>query len=93
MDKIRWGVLSVSNHYKLRVHGELEDTERSEVVAIASRNKERATEAAEALDIPRAFGSYEALLADPGIDAVYIPLPNNLHAAWVKAAAALFLAF
>lgn len=88
MDKIHWGVLSVSNHYKLRVHGELEDAERSEVVAIASRNKERATEAAEALDIPRAFGSYEALLADPGIDAVYIPLPNNLHAAWVKAAAA-----
>jgi predicted dehydrogenase len=52
----------------------------SDVVAIASRDKGRARQAAEAFDIPKAYGSYEELLADPDIDAVYNPLPNHLHA-------------
>lgn len=58
------------------------------VEAIASRSLDRAREAAQALEIPQAYGSYEQLLADPDIDAVYIPLPNFLHLEWVLAAAA-----
>ncbi len=60
---------------------------RTEVVAIASRDQARAQEAANALGIPKAYGSYEALLADPDIDAIYNPLPNHLHLPWTKAAA------
>src|SRR5262245_22033308 len=58
-----------------------------EVVAIASRDAAVAERVAGELDIPRAHGSYEALLSDPGVDAVYIPLPNNLHLEWTIAAA------
>ena len=61
--------------------------ERCEVVAIASRDLGRARAAASELGIPRAFGSYEDLLADPDVDAVYNPLPNHLHAEWTIAAA------
>src|SRR5579884_1132963 len=58
------------------------------LVAVASRTAARAREAADALGIPRAHGSYEALLEDPEIDAVYIPLPNTLHRAWTLRCAA-----
>jgi len=57
------------------------------VAAIASRSRDRAERAAKELSIPRAYGSYEELVADPGIEAVYIPLPNHLHAEWVRKAA------
>lgn len=87
MKHIRWGVLSVSNHYRLRVHDQLRGSESVKIIGIASRNVEKAAEEAGKLGIPRAYGSYEALLADPDIDAVYIPLPNHLHAEWVKKAA------
>jgi predicted dehydrogenase len=59
----------------------------SEVVAIASRDAERATAAAQELGIPDAYGSYEELLAAENVDAVYIPLPNDMHADWVAKAA------
>lgn len=87
MDYIRWGVLSVSKHFGLRVHEQVKDSKVARFVGIASRDREKAVAEAARLGIPRAYGSYEALLADPEIDAVYIPLPNQLHAAWVKAAA------
>ena len=67
--------------------GHAASAERSEVVAIASRDAARAQAVAGELGIPRAHGSYEALLADPDVDAVYIPLPNHLHAEWTIAAA------
>ncbi|HCO49484.1 MAG TPA: gfo/Idh/MocA family oxidoreductase [Spirochaetaceae bacterium] len=87
MDFIRWGVLSVSKHYRLRVHEQVKDSALARFVGIASRDREKAAVEAAQLGFQRSYGSYEALLADPEIDAVYIPLPNHLHAYWVKAAA------
>jgi len=87
MNSVRWGVLSVSNHYTLRVHHQLIGSEVTKVVGIASRDAERARRAARELGLGRSYGSYEAMLADPEIDAVYIPLPNHLHAQWIKKAA------
>src|SRR5260370_35001505 len=63
--------------------------EWSEIAAIASRDRGKAEQAARALGIPKAYGSYEELLADPEIEAIYNPLPNHLHVPWsIKAAAA-----
>jgi len=84
---VRWGILSTANIGVRKVIPATQKAERCEVVAIASRDAERATRAAEKLAIPNAHGSYEALLADPDVDAVYIPLPNHEHAAWTIAAA------
>ena len=86
MESVRWGILSVSGHYTLRVHQPLSRLEGAKIAAIASRGKARAEEAAARLGIPKAYGSYAELLADPEIDAVYNPLPNNLHAEWSIAA-------
>jgi predicted dehydrogenase len=83
---LRWGVMSTADIALKKVIPGLRRAGRSDLVAIASRDEARAREAAAALDIPRALGSYEALLADPDIDAVYIPLPNHLHAEWTIAA-------
>ena len=66
----------------------IQRADNCDVVAIASRSIERATAAAAQLEIPRAYGSYEELLADEEIDAVYVPLPNDLHAEWAMKAAA-----
>jgi predicted dehydrogenase len=87
MKPVVWGILSVSTHYKQRVHTYLMKSPLVEVRAIASRSKEKANEAARYLGIPKAYGSYEELLADREIEAVYIPLPNHMHAEWVKKAA------
>jgi predicted dehydrogenase len=86
MDSVRWGILSVSGHYALRVHGPLTRLGEASAAAIASRDAGKAAAAAARLGIPRSYGSYGELVADPGIDAVYIPLPNNLHAEWAIAA-------
>ena len=62
---------------------------RAAIHAIASRSLDKAQEAARSLDIPKAYGSYEELLSDPEIDAVYNPLPNHLHVPWsIRAAEA-----
>jgi predicted dehydrogenase len=86
MDPVRWGILSVSGHYALRVHQPLSRLEGARIVAIASRSPARAAEASARFGIRRSHGSYAELIADPEVEAVYIPLPNNLHAEWAIAA-------
>jgi predicted dehydrogenase len=83
---LRWGVLSTANIARTKVVPGLGRSARGEVVAIASRDDATARRVAEELGIPRAHGSYGALLEDPDVDAVYIPLPNHLHAEWTIAA-------
>ena len=87
-DRVRWGVMSTANIATEKVIPGLRRAANAEVVAIASRDAATAAGVAARLEIPRAHGSYEALLADPDVDAVYIPLPNHLHARWTIAAAA-----
>ena len=87
--KIRWGVLGVAKIAVDKVIPAMQRGEFSQVVAIASRDLTRAQNAASRLGIARAHGSYEALLADSEVDAIYIPLPNHLHVPWsIKAAMA-----
>jgi len=86
VEKIRWGILSTANIGMEQVTPAIQRSAHSEVVAIASRDAARAQAAAAALGIPKAYGSYEALLADPDIDAIYNPLPNHLHVPMTVAA-------
>ena len=83
---LRWGILGVARINRALIPP-LQSSPRHSLVAIASRDKARAEEAAHQAGIPRAHGSYEALLADPEVDVVYIPLPNGLHAEWTVRAA------
>ena len=82
MKKIRWGILSTAKIGVAKVIPAMQKGALSEVVAIASRSEAKAREAADALDIARSHGSYEALLADPEVDAIYNPLPNDQHVPW-----------
>ena len=85
--KIRWGVLSTAAIGLRKALPAMQRSQHCTVVAIASRDLAKAKEAAAALGIPVAYGSYEELLADPNIDAIYNPLPNHLHVPWtIKAA-------
>lgn len=87
--KVRWGIMSTASIAKRSVIPGIQESERNEVAAVASRSLDNAQVFASELGIPKAYGSYEALLNDPDIDAVYIPLPNHLHKAWtIKAAEA-----
>ena len=86
-DLVRWGVLSTAKIGIEKVIPATLAAARCDVVAIASRDLGRAEAAASGLGIGRALGSYEDLLADPDVDAVYNPLPNHLHAEWTIAAA------
>lgn len=88
MENLRWGILSTANIGMAKVIPAIQQAERCTVVAIASRDGAAARSAADELGIPDAYGSYEELLAAPDVDAVYIPLPNHLHAEWTKNAAA-----
>jgi predicted dehydrogenase len=85
-ERLRWGVLSTARIGRTKVIPGIAAAEHCEVVAIASRDAAAAEQVAGVLGIPRAHGSYEALLDDPTVDAVYIPLPNHLHAPWAIAA-------
>ena len=89
MKKVNWGILSTAKIGIEKVIPAMQQGKLSEIVAIASRTHESAREAAKNLKIPKAFGSYQDLLDDTSIDAVYIPLPNHMHVPWtIKALAA-----
>ncbi|MBN1265463.1 MAG: Gfo/Idh/MocA family oxidoreductase [Anaerolineales bacterium] len=79
MDKLTWGILSTARIGQEKIIPALQASQLNRVAAIASRTKITAQSAADACSIPSAYGSYEELLDDPEIDAVYIPLPNNMH--------------
>ena len=85
--KVRWGILGAAKIATEKVIPAMQRGAYSEVVAIASRDAARARAAADALGVPKAYGSYEALLADPDIDVIYNPLPNHLHVHWTIEAA------
>jgi predicted dehydrogenase len=84
---LRWGILSTADIGRKKVIPGMRKAARCEVAAIGSRDAATAQRVADELGIPRVHGSYEALLADPDVDAVYIPVPNHLHAEWTIAAA------
>lgn len=88
MNRLRWGILSTAKIGVDKVIPAMQRGALCQVVAIASRDQVRAQQAAGQLGIPRAHGSYEALLADPEVDAIYNPLPNHLHVRWSLAALA-----
>jgi D-xylose 1-dehydrogenase (NADP+, D-xylono-1,5-lactone-forming) len=85
--KLRWGILGCANIAVKSVIPGIQQSQYNEVVAIASRDIVKSKQTAEKLRIPQAYGSYEELLADSSIDAVYIPLPNHLHKEWTIQAA------
>lgn len=87
MSKVRWGILSTADIGMRKVTPAIQRAANCEVVAIASRDRDRAESAAAALGIPKAYTTYEALLEAEDVDAVYIPLPNDMHASWTYAAA------
>jgi predicted dehydrogenase len=82
MERVRWGVLGTARIGTKKVIPAMLQGEHCHMVGIASRNLDRARMVAVELGLPRAYGSYEELLADPEIEAVYIPLPNHLHVPW-----------
>ena len=88
MANVNWGVLGVAKIATEKVIPAMQRGEVSRVHAIASRDLKRAEAAAKALGIPRAYGSYEDLIADPDIHAIYNPLPNELHVPWTERALA-----
>ena len=81
-EKVRWGILSTAKIGREHVIPALQASEHGEVVAIASRDADTARRAGAELGIPRVHGSYEALLGDAAVDAIYNPLPNHLHVDW-----------
>src|SRR6266446_8318428 len=83
---LRWGILGAARIIRSLVPP-LQASDRNELVALASRSPERAEAEARRFGIPRAIGSYDALLAEPGIDVVYVPVPNAFHAEWTVRAA------
>ena len=89
MAKVKWGIISSAKIARNNVIPGMQQGELCEVYAIASRKLEQAQQVAKDLSIPKAYGSYEELLADPEVQAIYNPLPNHLHVSWsIKAAEA-----
>src|ERR1700716_542625 len=80
--RVKWGVLGVAGIAVRKVIPGMQKGMWCEVTAIASRDAKKAEDAAHKLGIAKAYGSYEALLADPEIETIYNPLPNLLHAPW-----------
>src|SRR4030095_1880609 len=87
--KVKWGILGVAGIAVKKVIPAMQLGEWSEITAISSRDLAKAQSAAQQLNIPKAYGSYDELLADEEIESIYNPLPNNLHVEWtIKAAEA-----
>lgn len=80
--KVRWGILSTAKIGLTKVIPAMQRSGLGVVTALASRSINRARDAAQEAGIPKAYGSYEELLSDPDIDAIYNPLPNHLHVSW-----------
>src|SRR5712692_7737958 len=88
-EKVRWGILSTARIGTVKVIPAMQRGALSQVTAIASRDIGKAQKVAGELGIPKAYGSYEELLADRDIDVIYNPLPNHLHVPWsIRAAEA-----
>ncbi|HJS24508.1 MAG TPA: Gfo/Idh/MocA family oxidoreductase [Pyrinomonadaceae bacterium] len=87
MNKVRWGILGTANIALRKVIPAMQRSPWCEITAIASRDLSKAKQAAAELNIPNAYGSYEELLADNAVEAVYNPLPNHLHVPWTEKAA------
>ena len=85
---IRWGVLGAARIAVKHVLPSFRAARHAKLAALAARDPDRARRVAEGFGIPRAYGSYDQLLADPAVDAVYIPLPNDLHLTWTLRALA-----
>jgi predicted dehydrogenase len=88
MQPVRWGVLSTAKIGRVKVVPAMMKSPVCNVIAVASRDEASAREMAAELGIAKAYGSYEALLADPAVEAIYNPLPNHLHVPMTLAAAA-----
>lgn len=84
---LTWGILGCARITKSGLIRGIQQSANSRLAALASRDRTKAESWAREFDIPKSYGSYEELVADPEIQAVYIPLPNELHAPWTKAAA------
>ncbi|SMO60694.1 Predicted dehydrogenase [Saccharicrinis carchari] len=87
MNRLKIGVLSVSNHLLKRIVLPLKNTKYCKIYGIASRNPKKAEAFAQKFDIEKVYADYQELIEDPIIDFVYIPLPNHLHLEWVVKAA------
>ena len=86
---LRWGVLGTAKIAREKVIPGIQASETNSVIAIGSRNESNSVALSKELEIPKAFGSYEEVIAEEDVDAVYIPLPNDLHLEWtIKAAEA-----
>ncbi|HEV7641353.1 MAG TPA: Gfo/Idh/MocA family oxidoreductase, partial [Gaiellaceae bacterium] len=80
-DAVKWGIISTADINRKVIPG-AHASPKVDLLGVASRDQARAEQYAKEWDIPRAYGSYEALLADPEIEAVYISLPNHMHCEW-----------
>ncbi len=89
IEPVRWGILGAANIAVNKVIPAMRKSRHSRTVAIASRDIEKARAAASRLGVPKAYGSYEELIDDPDVEAIYNPLPNHLHVPWsIRAAQA-----
>jgi len=86
MKKSRWGILGAADIARRQLIPSLQASKQCDLVAVASRNKQKGEKFAKDNKIPVAYGSYEELLADPSIDVIYNPLPNHLHVEWTRKA-------
>src|SRR5687767_4293218 len=87
IEKVRWGILGTAKIALTKVIPAMQRSPWCEITAIASRDLAKAKEAADNLGISKVYGSYEELLADRDVEAIYNPLPNHLHVPWTTRAA------